>query len=398
MKTAADLGVMVGFPPPVDKCATHHNWQQPPFNRWSFQNVRSVIPTRVVARSRASSSALAEAAEALDGLAFAESDGRRMTIADMLEETYTDGFILLHRGRIVFERYMNGMTPATLHLSQSVSKSLVGVLIGITNAAGAIDLDATLSRYVPELSRSGYGDATIAQVLDMRSGVRFVENYSDPNSDAALLDRACNWKPSELTDPNGIYELILRLKKERPHGGHFSYRSVETDVLAWVLERATSVGLAELMSDRLWQPMGAERDASFTVDRVGTCLADGGLNACLRDYARFGQMMLDEGSIGGHQIVPASWVAACRTGDVSAFKPLYGARFAAFPNACYSRQFWVLDRSLGLHAAFGVFGQMIYLNPVTQSVAVKLSSWPDFINDPMRMMTLRGIDAMVRAL
>lgn len=398
MKTAADLEIMRGFPPPADRCVTHHNWLQPPFNRWSFQNVRSLIPTRVVAARPAPMRGLPEAPKEFDGLTFDCPDGRRMTIAQMLDATYTDGFILLHRGHIVFERYMNGMTPATLHLSQSVSKSLVGALVGIVSAKRAIDLDATLSRYVPELGRSGYGDATVAQVLDMRSGVRFVEDYSDPKSDARLLDRACNWRPSDAGDPDGIYELILRLPKERAHGGYFSYRSVETDALAWVLERATGVGLAELMSEQLWTPMGAEADASFTVDRVGTCLADGGLNACLRDYARFGLMMLEEGAVAGRQVVPASWVAACRMGDVAAFQPLYGARFAAFPNACYSRQFWVLDRDTGRHAAFGIFGQMIYLDPATDIVAVKLSSSPDFTNDALRMTTLRGIEAMARAL
>ena len=165
-----------------------------------------------------------------------------------------------------------------------------------------------------------------------------------------------------------------------------------------MLERTTGLGLADLLGRELWQPLGAEVDGCMAIDRAGTCQADGGLNAALSDYARFGQMYLDEGFFNGRQVVPAAWVAQCRTGDRAAFAPLYGERFAAFPNACYSRQWWVLDAKTGRHAALGVFGQMIYIDPPSGVVAVKLSSWPDFLNDPMRVSTIRALEAMTQAL
>jgi CubicO group peptidase (beta-lactamase class C family) len=394
---AAELGIMAGFPPPPDKRAMLDNWDSPPFNRWSFQNVRAVLPTRAVARGR-EASRLQGSPQALDDVACTDAEGRPSTAGAMLASTYTDGFILLHRGRIVVERYLNGMSETSLHLSQSVSKSFVGTLIGIMAGRGLLALDRPVSHYVPELAGCGYAGATLAQVLDMRSGVRFVEDYLDVDSEMGLLDRASGWKPVRPGDPGSVYDLILRLRQERPHGGHFAYRSIETDVLGWVLERTTGQGLAELMSGELWQPLGCEAEACFTVDRAGTCLADGGLNACLRDYARFGQLFLDEGFANGRQIVPADWVAACRRADRDAFHPLYGERFADFPEAGYSRQWWVLDGKTGRHAALGVFGQMIYVDPAAQIVAVKLSSWPDFLNDTMRLATIRAIEAMARAL
>jgi CubicO group peptidase (beta-lactamase class C family) len=397
--SAADLGIMAGFPPAADKRIALENWDLPPFNRWSFQNIRSILPTRIVPRGSAPASIFLRAPQDLDAVAFTETDGSTRTVGAMLDSTYTDGFILLHRGRIVMERYMNGMSEASIHLSQSVVKSFVGTLTGIMIGRGLLRPDRPVSDYVPELAGCGYAGATLGQVLDMRSGVRFVEDYLDPNAEVSHLDRAAGWKPAiPGTTPPGIYDFILTLRQERPHGGHFAYRSIESDVLGWVLERTTGLGLADLMGRELFQPLGAEVDGCMAIDRAGTCQADGGLNAALRDYARFGQMYLDDGFFNGRQIVPADWVAQCRRGDREAFKPLYGERFAAFPNACYSRQWWVLDGKTGRHAALGVFGQMIYIDPPARIVAVKLSSWPDFLNDPMRVSTIRAIEAVSRAL
>jgi CubicO group peptidase (beta-lactamase class C family) len=378
--TAADLGIMAGFPPVLDKRATLANWDLPPFNRWSFQNVRSILPTRAIPRGRGPLEPLPQSPQDLEAVAFTDLDGSRRSVAEMLAATYTDGFLLLHRGRVVLERYMNGMSDTTLHLSQSVVKSFVGTLIGIMTGRGLLALDKPVSHYVPELAATGYADATLGQVLDMRSGVRFVEDYLDPASEVGMLDRAAGWKPPLPGEVlGGIYDFILTLRQERPHGGAFAYRSIETDVLGWVLERATGKGLADLLSQEIWQP-------------------DGGLNASLRDYARLGLLYLQEGAWDGRQILPAAWVAACRTGDREAFLPFYGERFAAFPDSAYSRQWWVYDRKRGRHAASGIFGQMILIDPVQELVAVKLSSWPDPLNDAMRLSTLRAIEAMAESL
>ncbi len=395
--TLQSPGIMQGFPPPPDLRITLDNWDRPPFNRWSFQNVRSVLPTRPIARGAGPASVFARAPQDILPVVFTDIDGVARNVAAMLERTYTDGFMVLQDGRIIAEHYLNGMTPATLHLSQSVAKSFVGALVGILAGRGELQLEAPLSHYVPELAGCGYAGATVAQLLDMRSGVRFSEDYLDPNCEMGQLDRADGWKPGPRPgEPASTYDLILTLQQVRPHGGHFEYRSIETDTLGWVLERVSGLGLADLMSRELWQPMGAEAEACFTVDRAGTCLADGGLNATMRDYARFGQMFLDDGACNGRQIVPAAWTAACRTGDVAAFQPLYGDRFSRFPDSCYSRQWWVYDRASGLHCASGVFGQMIYVRPRERIVAVKLSSWPDFLNDNLRASTLAALDAIVQ--
>ena len=395
--SAPTNGIMQGFPPPLAARITLDNWDLPPFNRWSFQNVRSVLATRAISRGDGPASTFRRTPRDILPIAFTDIDGAKRTVGEMLDRTYTDGFIVLHKGSVVAEHYLNNMTPATLHLSQSVSKSFTSALVGILAGRGEIDIERPVEYFVPELASCGYKGATVTQVLDMRSGIKFDEEYTNPESEVGMLDRADGWKPGPRPgEPASTLDLILTLKQERPHGGHFSYRSIETEVLGWVLERVSGLGLAELMSRELWQPMGAEHEACFTVDRAGTCLADGGLNASLRDYARFGQIFLDDGAFNGRQVVPAAWTAACRTGDAEAFGPLYGDRFAKYPNACYSKQWWVFDKTTGLHCASGVFGQMIYVRPKERIVAVKLSSWPDFLNDDLRASTLAALEAIAK--
>jgi CubicO group peptidase (beta-lactamase class C family) len=280
----------------------------------------------------------------------------------------------------------------------SVTKSFVGTLFGIFEARGLLRLDDPVTRFVPELAHTAYGGATIGQVLDMQSGVRFNEDYTDPTSDAARIDWSFGWKPLPPNEPyRSVYELILTLeRRDREHGAAFRYRSIETETLGWVIERATGTHLATLLARELWQPMGMEFDADIALDRAGSAMADGGLSATLRDYARFGQMYLDGGLANGRQVVPASWVRACRTGDNSKFNdPAFGGHQ---PKQAYSRQWWVRDVETGAAMARGIHGQLIYVDPPHELVAVKLSSWPTARNPERLNDTLAMIDAIGAAL
>lgn len=387
--TYRELGIMQGFPPPPDKRPPPDAWDLGPWNRWSFQNIRSLLPTVNVPCGVAMP--LEEAGQDLSGVAV-----ERLTLAEVLDATYTDGFLVMQRGRVVFERYFNDMTPATLHLSQSVAKSVTAAVAGVLWGRGMLDLQAPLAGMVPELAACGYGDATLEQVLDMRSGVRFDETYDRPDSDIARIDIACGWRPCPPGVARGtLRDVILTLRKERPHGGAFSYRSIETDVVAWVLERMAGKPLAELVAETVWGPIGAAHDACFTVDPAGTALADGGFNATLRDYARFGEMMRQGGRAGGRQVVPEAWVEETRTGDASAF----GAPYTTLsPKGAYRRQFWIRDVERRDYMARGVFGQLIYVDPAAEMTVVKLSTWPEFLRPDLTALTLRAVEAIRRAI
>jgi len=375
------------------------DWDRPPWNRWSFQHVRELLPTAQVWRGNGPSSLLPQLPMDLGGIEFERIDGVPTTLDTFLDDTYTDGFLVLHRGRIISERYFNGMNERTLHLSQSMAKSVTAAAAGRLVAKGMLDPSALVTHYLPELAATAYHGAILQQVLDMTSGVRFNEDYTDPHSDVGRIDVASGWKPAPPGTqdfPEHMWELILTLTtRERPHGESFAYRSIETDVLAFCMERASGRRLPELVSELLWQPMGADESACFTLDRAGYALADGGLNATLRDYARFGALYLNDGMFNGRQIVPAAWIKATRCGDHSLFGEPYTQ---TTPNGAYRNQFWIEDVSRPAIMCRGVFGQLIYIDDARDLVVVKLSSWPDFLNVEFGINTLRMIHALAREL
>jgi CubicO group peptidase (beta-lactamase class C family) len=385
--------IMRGSPPAMTVPLI--DWDRPPWNRWAFQHIRELLPTAEVWRGHGHRSRLREEARDLDGLAVEDSEGGPTTLAGLLDETYTDGFIVIRDGVVAYERYFNGLTPRTLHLSQSVSKSITGALFGILAGRGVVDPMRSVTEYLPELSATAWAGATVQHVLDMTTGVRFSEEYTDRISDVGQVDVACGWKPippeadPDMRWPAHVWELILRLtERTRPHAAAFEYRSIETDVLAFIMERATGKRLPELVSQEIWQKIGADESACYTVDRAGYALAEGGFNATLRDYARFGLMLLDNG--GG--IVPADWVEATRTGTHG---PDYNP---SFPEGSYHNQFWIEDPRSRTLMCRGVFGQLIWISWEANMVVVKLSSYPDFSNIAYSKATLKAVHAIADAL
>jgi CubicO group peptidase (beta-lactamase class C family) len=396
LNSGPHLPIMKGSPPAL--IPPKMDWDRPPWNRWSFQHVREILPTAEVWRGRGPVREFWRAERDLDGLEVMGASSGSATLATFLDETYTDGFIVLKDGAITYERYFNGMDERTLHLSQSVGKSFVAAVAGILIGRGLLDVNAPVTTTLPELEATGWRGATLQQVLDMTTGVRFNEEYTDPYSDIGRCDVASGWKPiPPVSDPHfkwprHMWEVIVSLTEtERPHGELFVYRSIETDVLAFCLERVSGKRLPQLLSEEIWQKMGAEESANFTVDPAGYALGDGGLNACLRDYARFGQLYLDHG--GG--IVPADWVEASRNGNHAIFKEPYNL---SLPNGAYKNQFWIENQRSRAVMCRGVFGQLIYINWDERMVVVKLSSWPDFLNIPFNIATLNAIHAIARAL
>jgi CubicO group peptidase (beta-lactamase class C family) len=230
----------------------------------------------------------------------------------------------------------------------------------------------------------------------MRSGVKFSEEYTDRYSEVGQMDVACGWKPippgsdPAFKWPGHIWALILTLKTlERPHGSEFHYRSIETDVMAFCLERVTGKRLPQLVSEEIWQKLGAEESASFTVDPAGYALACGGFNATLRDYGRFGQMILDNG--GG--IVPSAWVEAARNGGRHG--PQY---WEILKQGSYKNQFWLDDPKARNLMCVGVFGQLIWISFEHRMVVVKLSTWPDFTDTAKERATVAAMHRIAEAL
>lgn len=376
------------------------NWLTPPYAKWSFQHVEDFVPTAVISRGSGPVAELPTAGAPLADIPVSSVGGVASTVGAVMTATATDGWAVAHRGSIVTEEYLDGMRAATRHLLFSVSKSLVAAVVGALHDAGAIELAAPVTKFVPALADSGYAGATVRQLLDMRSGIAFSENYDDPAAEIHRLDQAMGWAPRSSPDaPATLHDFLLTLRRKSPHGGPFEYRSCETDVLGWICEVAGARRMPELMSELLWSRIGAGRDATIGIDAVGTGLFDGGINACLIDMIRFGSLFLRDGvSLTGHQVVPTAWIADTLQGG-----PDSRRAFAAnpdnneMPGGMYRNQMWFPYPGSNVVLCLGMCGQMIYVDRSAEMVAAKLSTQAHS-HEPHMLDTLRAFDAVAREL
>jgi CubicO group peptidase (beta-lactamase class C family) len=396
--------LMAGAPPVRPELqVTLANWQDPPFNRWAFQHVRELIPSARIARSAHVTQRLPRRERGLGRVAFPFA-GREMTVAELLANTSTDGFVVLHQGRVVFERYCNGMAPDTPHLLMSVSKSVTAAVAGILAGRGVLDVGAPVTSVVPELAGTSFDGATVQHLLDMRTGTRFNEDYADLAADVRRYEAVYLWRPSGGAGGRGLpadaIEYFATLDNDGPHGGPFRYRSILTDVLAWVIERAAGARLHELIARELWQPMGAEFDAEITVDAHGNPMADGGMSATLRDIARFGLLYLNRGKAGPRQVVPEWWIDdTIRGASDGAAAFAEGDEARGYPaGAHYRNCWWVRDAALPFFHASGINGQGIFVHPPSETVVAKLSTWPVAWDEALHRQTVAGVLAIADAL
>ena len=310
-------GWMQGFPPAAAKIISFTPASNGfPRTRWSFSHIRELVPTASVWHGRGPVSALPRAERDIGGVPFTDADGTRRTFSDMLGLTYTDGILVMHKGRVVYEKYFGALDDQTPHIAMSVTKSFVGTLAAMLVADGKLDPAAPVTRYLPEMAGTAYGDATVREVMDMTVGVKYSENYADPKAEVWDYSRAGGMMPREpaYAGPKTFYEFLVTLKKDGEHDQAFAYKTVNAEVLAWIVKRVSGQPLAKLLSERVWQKMGAENDAYFMVDSIGSESGGGGLNTTLRDLARFGETMRNGGRFNGHQVIPAEVVADIRRG------------------------------------------------------------------------------------
>ena len=395
-------GLMAGAPPySPDSLVTLRNWQAPPFNRWSFQHVRELIPTARIARGSGPAWLLPRYERDLGGVGFATEHFGRLTVDELLAATYTDGFLVIHQGRIMTERYFNGLRPDVPHLLMSVSKSVTGLIAGALAGQGLLDVTAPVEAIVPELAGTAFAGALVQHLLDMRAGIRFREDYDDPEAEIAVSDQVYGWRPDDgKPRPAAAHEYFATLAGDGPHGAEFRYRSILIDVLAWVLEKAGRARFADLVERLLWRPMGAEYDADITLDAHGNALADGGISATLRDAGRLGLLALRRGRANGGQVVAASWFDDTVRGapdGPAAFKAGDGA--PGYPDGAHYRNgWWVDDPALPAFSARGINGQLVFVHGPSETVVVKLSSWPSALSTPMRRATVAAVRAITQVV
>jgi CubicO group peptidase (beta-lactamase class C family) len=393
--------LMHGFPPAPEGQVTLANWRTSPFNRWAFHHVREVVPSADISHDPATALEFRSTPLDMRTLRIDRDGAPALSLEEFLEETNTDGLVIVHRGRIVFERYANGMTADSPHILMSVSKSLLGLLAGVLAAGGALEPDRLVTDVIPELAVTAYQGATIRHLLDMRAGVAFDEDYLATSGPIIAYRKAANWSSLEPGDaPSDLRSFCREMTKSAGrHGGTFNYVSPNTDLLGWVIERATGQRYADLMSALLWKPTGAARSAYITVDRLGAPRCAGGVCTTVRDLARVGQLMVQAGARGGTQIVPESWIDdITRNGDPDAWAAGSLTRYYPGLPIRYRSKWYVLEGKAPLLFGLGIHGQNLFVDRARQIVIAKVSSQALPLDAARIALTMRGVSRITEFL
>ncbi|MBO0738017.1 MAG: serine hydrolase [Alphaproteobacteria bacterium] len=393
--------LMNGFPPSPQGQVTLANWRAAPFNRWAFQHVREIVPSADIPHDPARALPLPTAVMDTGSLRIPDPQGGSITLDAFLQRANTDALVVLRDGRIVIERYANGMGPRTPHILMSVSKSLLGLLTGIVVAQDKIDPDQLVTDVVPELVGTAYEGAKVRHLLDMRTGVAFDEDYLATSGPIVEYRKSTNWNPlgsGELpSDLRSFYQSLRT--SDGHHGGRFHYVSPNTDLLGWVVERASDQRFADMMSNCLWKLMGAECSAYVTVDRLGAPRCAGGICATARDLARVGQLLVDGGVCAGTQIIPPHWIDDITlSGSQDAwadgvFAPLFPGRKMHYRNK------WYVDvDEAPLLFGLGIHGQSLFVDRRSRIVVAIMSSQALPLDPAMISLTMSAVAEVRSAL
>jgi CubicO group peptidase (beta-lactamase class C family) len=362
------------------------NWRSSPFNRWAFHHVRELIPSADIANDPRHIRQLPFEERSLD-VRIDPDSGEAMGLEAFLLETDTDGLAIVHRGRLIFERYAGGMTDETPHILMSVSKSMLGLLA----AEIGLDTGRQVADIVPEVRDTAYRGASVRDLLDMRAGIVWDENYLATSGPIIDYRKATGWNPLGPGETaSDLHSFYASLTQAGAHGGPVHYVSPNTDLLGWVIERSTGRRYADLMSECLWKKIGAERNAYITVDRLGAPRCAGGMCVTLRDLARVGQWMIEERSDWMKRAATAADSNAWAAGDLARY-------FRGLPMR-YTSQWYVLEGDAPLVFGWGIHGQFLFVDRINQIVIAKLSSQALPIDVARNSLTLRAVSQLRKFL
>ena len=351
------------------------NWRQPPQSRWAFHHVGEIVPSEPIYRGVRSTRFDRAPVAAIDDVTLPGLEDAEWNLRQWHDETCTDALLVAHRGQLVHEWYADEGIERNPHIAFSVSKSITATLAGVLVEQGLIDPARPVVDYIPELAGSGYEGASLQHVLDMQVSIDFEEDYLATSGVFVDYRTATAWHPCALDQiDDNLHDFLCRLKPGGgEHGYRFQYRSPNSDLLGWILERASGQRLAQLLSERLWQPMGAEKNGYVTVDRKGAARTAGGICVIPRDLLRFGELVRLRGYANEQQVIPAAWIEDCSDGG-SHEAWQRGESAKEFPHGQYRNKWYQTGDEHRVMLAIGIHGQWIYIDPVAEVTIVKLSS------------------------
>lgn len=331
-----------------------------------FNRLKDVFPTRTI--QAGPDPYRFPAGESIKLPATYNYADKQHDIAQFLDDTRTVALLVIKDGRISYENYWLTGGVDVNWMSMSVAKSFVSALIGIAiNEKLITSVEEPITTYVPELIGSAYDGVRIKDVLQMSSGALWNEDYSDPDSDIMRYGAV-------MATGSSFDEFTASLEREKPPGTYNYYNSTDTQALGMLVARATGMSMSEYAQIKLWGPLGMEHDAYWITDDAGVEMAAGGLQVTARDYAKLGQLYLQQGKWQGKQIVPQAWVKDSLTADAP---HLLAAAHPEFP-VSYGYQWWLPVSDEGEFSAIGVYNQFVFVNPKKNIVIVKLSANPKY--------------------
>jgi len=396
------MGWMKGFPPSQDSIilAADGSFFRFPALRYSVCHMREFMPTTVVRAAQNKRYKFKSKIDAaIDAVSFTPTNSdQTMTWKESLAVNYTDGILILHKGKIVYEEYFGELEKEGVHAAMSVSKTFTGTLGGLLVSEGVIDENTVASTYVPELANSAFGDATVREILDMTTALKYSEDYSDPTAEIWTFTAAGNPlpKPKDYKGPRNYFDYLKTVKKEGAHGDVFGYKTINTDALGWIISRATGKSIEDLLSERLWKPLGTHFDGYYQIDAAGIAFAGGGFNANLRDMAMFGEMIRNKGYFNKKQILPEALVIDIMNGgNKDSFSK---SAYSSLKGWSYRNMWWITHNEHGAFAARGVHGQTIYIDPKAEMVIVRFSSHPQAKNSKIDPTSLPAYHAVAKYL
>lgn len=307
----------------------------------------------------------------------------KTTLSSYMEENKVQGVIVLQDNKIRLEEYADGINQNTLWTSFSVAKSVSSMLVGVALKEGDIDdIDDSLEKYITELKGHDYGSVTVRQLLTMTSGIDWNEDYEDENSDVAQMYLS----PCEGEEAH-ILTYMKPMKSIHKAGTQWNYSTGETDLVGILVQKATGKSLAEYLSEKVWKPYGMEHCAYWLADECSYLNIGGsGLSVSLRDYARIGAFMLDEGKIGNKKLLSEEWFkdATSNLQQLNEEGDGYGYLWWRFKDGSY--------------AGMGIFGQMVYINPNKNLVIAQVAAWPRASSEDLTKRRRDFIEAVQRAV
>lgn len=352
----------------------------------NFRHMDRFVPTSVMTASPVPW----DLGESDDSLSFNGTFfGEPTSLDAFIERSNTSAFLVIKDGRLIYERYDHGDSRASLHTSFSVAKSFTSALAGIALGEGHIDsLDDPVRKYLPELTSATYDGVTVRHVLQMSSGIRFTENYTDPESD---INRMTSQIP-----PMTYLEYMNDLGRDHPPGTFNHYASINTQLLGILLVRVTGQSITEYMQEKLWHPLGMEQAGRWTLDEQGYEMTMGGLAASARDYAKLGLLYLNDGKRGEQQVLPAGWAEESVTPNEPHLMP--GDNPASSNTSGYMYQWWTPRHWDGDFLARGIWGQNIYAHPGNGVVIVKLAADQQNFNTEYKLAYIDYLQDIAQSL